>query len=118
MQPVSRNETNRFESNKRDRGQASEQNLCNPRCSHPAPRAPLPSRSAAGAGTSDDVAGVDDRRCTAFAGLEPDHDILIEVGLAIRRRLRHGDRPVLHVGKRLAEVADKPPFLGIRSLVS
>src|SRR5688572_29718507 len=67
------------------------------RISRPAWEAPL-------AGVLHHVAGVDDGRRAALAGLEADHDVVVEVRLAVLRRLRDGDRPVLHVGEGLFEI--------------
>ena len=47
-----------------------------------------------------------------IAGLEADDDVLVELGLAARRRLCRRDRPTPHVGERLAEISDEPLFLG------
>ena len=60
----------------------------------------------------DDVAGIDDRRGAALAGLEANDDVLVEIGLAARRRLCRRDRLTLHVGERFAEISDEPLFLG------
>ena len=61
-----------------------------------------------------DIPRIEHRRRAALAGFEPQHDVVVELGFAADRRLRHRDRPVFHVGERPAEIADEPILLGRR----
>jgi len=69
--------------------------------------------------TLNNVPRVNHCRGAAFAGFEPDHDVLGEIRFAAERRLCNGNRPVLHVGERLVEVAEVPVFrrVGCRDII-